>query len=274
MICRNCGAEISDNAIFCGTCGCPVERQKSSKKESEFFNKTLQGEKITDNYEIKANNKSSSSRTALYIIIIILIVSLAATVAFALWVIWGKKEDNGVADIVTQTQSSQSAAPTVQVSTPAPAATAAPTPVPVERTVLYSPGYTYKRMDDIHNSVSSSDEDFLEVSDVLRDFNVLCEDYMNYGDDGIFIYLKPGTTAYNQQVEYKTNHPTISERYLNVETVDVRKSSSYYYAWTHEEIEVTENGTTKIERSNWVYKLQKSGSGYTIVDYTADPAYK
>lgn len=63
---------------------------------------------------------------------------------------------------------------------------------------LYRSNLTYPRMDDIHNYELSSDKIFIEVSQVIEEFDKLCENYMNTGDTEVFECLKENTTAYEQ----------------------------------------------------------------------------
>lgn len=153
-----------------------------------------------------------------------------------------------------------------------PTATPVVTAVPIKRTVLYSSQYTYKRMNEIHNSVPASDAQFIEIKNAIIDFDNKCIDYMNYGNTDALIYFQPGTTAYNQQTEYKRNHPDIFEVLNDVEVYDVRVFDGTYYAWVREDMTVTEKGVTKNTISRWVYKLTKNADGYVILDYTKDPA--
>ena len=158
---------------------------------------------------------------------------------------------------------------TATPSTPAPTAT----PVP-PRVDLYSPSYTYKRMSEIHSSYLVSDEVFYELKQIILDFDYKCVEYMNNGDMSVFMYLRPGTTAYNQQTEYKKNHPTIYEIMNNVDVVNARSDGNSYYLWVGEDMTVTENGITEHKIDHWVYKLERTSSGFVITDYTYDPAFK
>lgn len=139
---------------------------------------------------------------------------------------------------------------------------------------LYRSNLTYPRMDDIHNSELSSDNMFIEVSQVIEEFDELCENYMNIGDTKVFEYLKENTTAYEQQVEYKQKHPNLTQHYNDVTVQTVRQSENNYYAWVGEKISQTENGKETIIENDWVYRLHKSGNQWYIDDYTKNPLSK
>lgn len=152
----------------------------------------------------------------------------------------------------------------------------ASTEVPVKQLDdLYRSDLTYKRMeDDIHNSIMTNYSTYEEISKVIEDFNNKCEAYMNTGSTEIMQYLRSGTTAYNQQTQYKKNHPNLTQYYESTYVRTTRVSESYYYAWVRERLQQTENGTTKTVENNWVYKLSKDGDGWYIEDYTSDPLGK
>lgn len=136
---------------------------------------------------------------------------------------------------------------------------------------LYRSDLVYKRMDDIHNSELTDYVVYNEITNVIKDFNEKCESYMNNGTDDIFQYLVPGSTAYNQQTDYKKKHPNLTQYYNSVTVRTTRASSTYYYAWVKEDLTQTENNVTKTVEDNWVYKLYKVGDRWYINDYTKDP---
>lgn len=149
-----------------------------------------------------------------------------------------------------------------------------PSPQAQQTEDLYRSDLTYKRMDDIHNSVLTDNNTYNKISQVITDFDNKCEQYMNTGSTEIFQYLRPGTTAYNQQTQYKQNHPNMMQYYNSVYVRTTRASGNYYYAWVRENIQQTENGTTKTVEDNWVYKLSNNGGQWYIEDYTVDPLSK
>ena len=155
-----------------------------------------------------------------------------------------------------------------------PPATPAPTPVPLPpRQDLYNASYTYKRMSEIHSSYLASDEEFYELRETILDFNYKCTDYINNGNMSVFMYLRPDTTAYNQQTKYKKDHPTLREVLHNVDVINARYDGRWYYLWVAENKTVTENGTSKTKTDHWVYKLERTNTGFVILDYTYDPAF-
>ena len=155
-----------------------------------------------------------------------------------------------------------------------PTPTIEPTPTPLPpRQDLYNANLEYKRMSSIHSSYLASDDEYLALKDVILAFDDNCPNYMNYGDTTALGYLKPGSTAYEQQTDYKRKHSSIYERFNYVDVINARTDGSSYYVWVTEDMTVTENGETKNSVEHWVYRLEKSGDRYVIADYTRDPLY-
>lgn len=305
MICKSCGAKLGDGAYFCPECGMAVRRSEEAATAEEPAGAAVP---TLDNIESEGNemicpscgarisgasvfcmicgNKIDSgtnesylptkknSNSAWYIVgIAVGVIALFFVVAFISFSYFGnifdKGDGNGNGGTAVAT-----VAPVTNPPVTNPPVTEPPAPIAagIERTDLYSPAYTYKRMDDIYSSVKTSDELYLEIKGVIEDFDRSCESYMNNGDTSVFRYLVDGTTAYSQQTSYKEKHPTLSQKYADIKVFDTREGSGYVYAWVLEVIDVVENGVSRRDNDRWVYKLARSGSGWVILDYTTDPA--
>lgn len=280
-ICTNCGAELGDGAAICNRCGTPVyavdisyDNMKSSRISTE------------DNGNKKALIIGASATVTAVIFAVCVIIGFA-------YMSGGRTPKPSATPYVTSTPSP---APS---PTPLPTPTPAPTSMPVQapeksyaenhnayrvetehqapvvsgRSDLYSPYLTYKRMEDIHNSILTDDETFYDVSCVIYDFDEQCAAYINGERAAAPDQLMPGSTAYRQQVSYKKNHPSLKQVYTDVEVINCRASRRYCYVWVKETMQITENGSAKNQTEHWVYKLSRSGGEWYIEDYTRDPAY-
>ena len=108
---------------------------------------------------------------------------------------------------------------------------------------------------------------------MIEEFDKQCADYMNEITDEVPPLLKVGTTAYNQQVEYKQKHPTLNQSYQKIDVINARQGGGYYYVWVTEVMNVNENGASKITTDHWVYKIENDNGSWYICDYTSDPAF-
>lgn len=266
--CGNCGAELKNGVQFCGECGFAVSDGKTAGAE---MNKPLKKKK----------------RTGVVIVVCIVICIAAASAAIG-YMIYSSEDDTDTVSI----NSSVTAKPENKEQTfpsASPSNTATPeatlpsnTEVPVSstggtaissRTDLYNSALTYKRMPDIHNTVLTNDETFNALKAVIEEFDKQCADYMNEITDEVPPLLKVGTTAYNQQVEYKQKHPTLNQSYQKIDVINARQGGGYYYVWVTEVMNVNENGASKITTDHWVYKIENDNGSWYICDYTSDPAF-
>ena len=307
MTCGNCGAQISDDAYFCPECGMLIKKDgqpEPAAKQQETVSVSredtiessaadngrrcpacgaetdgkavfcsLCGQRLDVN--LSAAPPQRRSGTKWYVVgIVVGVIALFFVTAFIAFSYF-----TGVFNLGDGADKSIVTAPLVTTNPPAtdppatsPPVTATPVQEQINRVDLYSSAYTYKRMDEIHGSVRASDALYLEIKNVIEDFDSCCESYMNEGDRRIFMYLAEGTTAYNQQTDYKKAHPTLRQTYDDVRVMDVREGSGYAYAWVSEVIDVTENGESRRDTDQWVYKLERNGNGWVVLDYTRDPA--
>jgi hypothetical protein len=147
------------------------------------------------------------------------------------------------------------------------------TPQYQTRVDLYNPNLVYKRMNGIYNTSLTDDYTYYEIASVIYQFDSDCEDYMNGRTNIVPMTLRRGSTAYNQQVDYKKKHPTLTQYYENVNVINTRQGGGYYYAWVEETLRVTEKGATKVVTDRWVYKLSNTNGVWYIDDYTRDPSF-
>lgn len=279
MFCSECGAKIEQGEKFCGKCGAPVED-------------VVINDNVYQPQEVKKNDTSMKSGITISMIVAIVAMFVSAiAIGFIVYSInnYNDEPKNSERETVVEktekktreheddeeeTEKPKRKREKREETEPEEIETNEFEQIVPERYVRYSSALTYKRMSEIHSSYSADDYTFLEIADVIRDFDMQCEEYMNGYTENVPSQLKVNTTAYNQQVDFKKNHPNLTQRYLQVDIDDVRCNSDYYYAWVQEEIEKTENGKTQITTDYWVYKLQYNGVNWCIIDYTKDPAVK
>ncbi len=304
--CGNCGAEIEENADFCGNCGFSIKSAAQTGEKSRVFCGNcgaeledgiqfcsecgtavgdIQSEEIMPGKSVKKRK-----RTGIVVAVIVIACILIAAVILG-YMMYPRKTDiyanTGIptnTSTIYNSENKDKTSPSVSPSaTATPEATAAATEeIPVSnedqtatlhRTDLYDSSLTYKRMPDIHNTVLTDDKTFNSLKAVIEEFDSQCADYMNEITDAVPSYLKKGTTAYNQQVEYKQKHPTLNQSYKNIDVINARQGSGYYYVWVAEEMNINENGVAKVTTDHWVYKLENDNGNWYICDYTVDPAF-
>lgn len=308
--CGNCGAEIEGNEDFCGNCGSPIRPTVQTEGKSSVFCGNC-GAEITNGMQfcgecgtavgdIQSNEtipgKPVKKKRRTGIVVAVIAIACIAAVAVGIgYMMYPSKDDTTVNDDISvnapatakpenKEQASPSVSPSSEATTEAitEATPASNTKAPVSnadeatisnRTDLYNSALTYKRMPDIHNTVLTDDKTFGALKTVIEEFDSQCADYMNEITDAAPPLLKPGTTAYNQQVEYKKKHPTLNQSYQKVDVINARQGGGYYYVWVTEIMNVNENGAAKTTTDHWVYKIENDNGNWYICDYTADPAF-
>lgn len=264
MYCENCGKELKDNDKFCENCGCRVK---------DTFDEYTEGIKKSD-----LNNAVSGAKNPGNVVIIILIVILgifiligSAWCGFEMYSRYKKNPSaaqTAISPTADPTTKTDSAASTIPPSTAKPTATIPPA---VNRISSYNASYTYKRMGDIHSSVSASDNELAQMKNLITDYNNAWINYINNNDNTVFNYLRKDTEAYNNAVKY--GQKNINESLELTDIQDVRKTNDNYYVWSHEII--NEYGdTNKRNEYHWVYQIKKDSEGFYVADYTSDPAYQ
>lgn len=253
--CENCGAKMNINSTFCSNCG----RGKQPV-----------------NYGAAGNDKPKSPvNITLVVLLTAIIVLLSVILGFVLYGGGSDENEPSPTPQVTQTPM-PTPTPTVSVVTPQPVQ-----PQPhvnnttqyQTRVDLYNPNLVYKRMGGIYNTYLTDDYTYYEITNVIHQFDSDCEDYMNGFTSVVPMALRRGSTAYNQQVDYKKKHPTLTQYYENINVINTRQGGGYYYAWVEETLRVTEKGATKVVTDRWVYKLSNTNGVWYIDDYTRDPSF-
>ena len=290
MRCKNCGREMPEGTVFCGNCGWRMQEEKTFCPEcgaeiaagADFCSncgRTLNIREVPQSTVTrKQNNKSM---TVILILLAILIALMSIIVGY---ILYSANKKGTLSESMRTTP-----VPAIQATdTPAPSITQEPTPTPTMqvtpppvqnyvqnsgRTDLYSSSLTYKRMPEIHSSIPTSDSVFYELESVIEVFDSQCESYINGISDYPPSYLKAGTTAYEQQVSYKKNHPNLMQTYQQINVINARQGSGYYYVWVSETLNMSENGKSRTSTDHWVYKIENQNGQWYIVDYTKDPAY-
>ena len=295
MKCTVCGYDMPEGALFCGCCGHEKESEQQSVQNFKYcencgskmnindkFCSNCGPAKQTINYTDGRNNKPKSQiNITLIVLLTAIVVLLSVILGFVLYGGGSDKDEPSPSPQLTHTPE----------STPTPEPTPAPTivvvtPQPVQpqpyvdnkpqyqtRVDLYSPNLTYKRMSGIHNTYLTDDYTYYEIASVIHQFNNDCENYMNDFTSVVPMALRRGSTAYNQQVDYKKKHPNLTQYYENINVINTRQGGGYYYAWVEETLRVTENGGTKLTKDRWVYKISNTNGVWYIDDYTRDPSF-
>lgn len=263
--CTRCGNPFSGNENFCTKCGAAVDDIQS--------NKTMPGKPV-----------KKKMRTDIIIAVITATCLTAASVGIG-YMMYPTKNDTNVNALATaKPKKKEQASPSVSQSgaTITEAPLSSNTEVPVSninetaisnRTDLYNSALTYKRMSDIHTTVLTDDKTFNALKTVIEEFDAQCADYMNEITNDVPSYLKQGTTAYNQQVEYKQKHPTLNQSYQKIDVINARQGGGYYYVWVTEVMNINEHGAAKVTIDHWIYKIEKDNGNWYICDYTSDPAF-
>lgn len=279
MFCENCGKELPNGAAFCENCGSPVNEIQKNYGQARNPNLQSYG-------QVKSPARNNSG---LLIALIILLMVLIAAAAFIIGMnVYDNKEKAASAVTATETVKPTDAPTptpiTVIIDNGAPQqpqqpAVAVPPPQryePSDRSSVgvmrYDSDRSYKRMGSIHNTVPTDMQMWYKLRDFIETYDSACEGYMNSGSREIFSYLRSGTTAYNQQTQYKSKHPNLTQYYTDIQVFDSRVGGGFYYVWVQETLSVTENGNTKTATDNWVYKIGEDSNGFYVNDYTRDPA--
>jgi len=91
-------------------------------------------------------------------------------------------------------------------------------------------------------------------------------DYVNGGSKSVLDLLKKDSEAYRKTANF-SKIGKIKETFKLLEIGEIRQGSKGFYIWVHEELQITENGTTVNKKYNWVYYLEPVDGKMQIVNY-------
>ena len=91
-------------------------------------------------------------------------------------------------------------------------------------------------------------------------------DYVHGTNKDILSLLKEGSSAYKKTVDYP-KIGKVQETFKLLEIGEIRQGSEGFYVWTHEEIQLTEQGKTSERKYNWIYYLEPVNGKMNIVNY-------
>lgn len=100
----------------------------------------------------------------------------------------------------------------------------------------------------------------------LISFDSLWIDYINNGDKSVLDLLKSNSKAYNKVASF-SKVGKISEVFKSLSIGEIRQGSVGFYVFTEEQIQVTENGKTRVDSYDWVYYLEPVDGEMKIVNY-------
>jgi len=91
-------------------------------------------------------------------------------------------------------------------------------------------------------------------------------DYVNGDGNSVLNLLKKDSKAYRNAVNF-SKVGKVKETFQLLEIGEIRKGSNGFYVWTHEEIQIIENGKTSNLKYNWIYHLEPIDGEMKIVNY-------
>ncbi len=273
MFCYFCGKEIGNNSEFCPYCGQSVKSGNEQYRNAQQYGANQHNNSIVENEYTPRREKRDDGINNKNVIILVC-VTIAALITALIVSISVINKQNSSDDGDNAVAETESIAPSdMPEITLAPDNNLQSNEVFI-RTTTYNPNYVYKNMNDIHTSKAASDQDSFRLKEVIQRYNDAWLGLVNNGDMSIYSYLRAGTQAYDYAKKFEQK--PVTESYDLLEVHDVRKTDSYYYVWTHEIINEYnyEKNTTKRNEYRWIYKVGIDNSGYYIINYIKDPAYK
>ena len=97
-------------------------------------------------------------------------------------------------------------------------------------------------------------------------YDSLWIDYVHGTNKNILDVLKKDSKAYVNTLAYK-KIGKVKETFKLLEIGEIRQGAEGFYVWAHEEIQVTELGTTADKSYNWIYYLEPENGQMNIVNY-------
>lgn len=91
-------------------------------------------------------------------------------------------------------------------------------------------------------------------------------DYVNGGSKSVLDLLKKDSKAYQKTANF-SKIGKIKETFKLLEIGEIRQGSKGFYVWVHEELQITERGTTAEKKYNWIYYLEPVDGKMQIVNY-------
>ena len=91
-------------------------------------------------------------------------------------------------------------------------------------------------------------------------------DYVNGGSKSVLDLLKKDSRAYKSAVNF-SKVGKIKEEFKLLEIGEIRQGANGFYVWVHEEIQITENSSTKEQKYNWIYYLEPVDGSMKIVNF-------
>lgn len=265
MKCSKCGSEVPNGTMFCDTCGSIIDgnpnilrKQKDSPTQRDLGVMGL----------------SIKNKIVVALMILASIVFICGIINTINKNIDNRQAEMNIAKKGVYEKNSKQKSNLVPTHSPK---LDQPTEVLADSTVredLYNGSLYYKRMSEIHNTELTSDDVYYDIKNAIEDFDRTCEEYINHNNEEIFRYLLSNTTAYEQQVSYKSKHPNLKQHYISINVINTRMGDNYYYAWVSETLQVNENNIERVDTDHWVYKLSNHNGNWYINDYTRDPVYE
>lgn len=105
-----------------------------------------------------------------------------------------------------------------------------------------------------------------EIVGTLIAFDSQWVDYVNRGSEAVLNLVKKGSPAEHNAVTF-SKVGKAKETFNLLEIGEIRKGTTYYYVWCHEEIRIVEGGNTKSASYHWIYTLEPIGDKMQIVNY-------
>ena len=121
---------------------------------------------------------------------------------------------------------------------------------------------------DLADSQPSDDQELREnIYAAMIAYNCAWNDYVNYGDEKVFEYLKADGDAYNRAVTYETGTEKQQE-FTQLSLGQIRTFDGGVYVFTEEFITITSGDKKHDFDDRMVYRLENIGGSYKIVSYS------
>ncbi len=105
----------------------------------------------------------------------------------------------------------------------------------------------------------------------LAGFNSAWIDYVNKGDRRVFQLINMEGEAASDAGGFNTRQ--LTEEFCRLEVGEIRRNGDTFYVWTHEQIQATRNGKTRMMEYDWIYTIIMRGKDPLIDGYAIDGYY-